>query len=110
MFEALGNHTKRKGLDLGDGLIPVGAITHDAGQVGHFGNPATIGFTFQLDRKNHGRTVASGLAASQATGADAPVVLVQVTDQNNSVSGVSHLGVLSAARSSCPPPHVDTLR
>ncbi|MGB7217165.1 MAG: hypothetical protein WBD07_00015 [Vicinamibacterales bacterium] len=37
VFEALRDHSKGQGLDLGDSLVPVGAVTHYANQVRHLG-------------------------------------------------------------------------
>ena len=62
MFEALGNHSQRKGLHTRHGLITVGAITHNAGQERHFGQPSPVVFTFKFNRKRHARTVTSGVS------------------------------------------------
>jgi len=53
VFEAFRNHSEGQGLDAGDGFIAVGTVTHHAGQTRHFGNPAAVVLTFNLDRKNH---------------------------------------------------------
>ena len=60
MFEAFGDHTKRKGLHAGDCFVAVSAVAHDARQRRHFRQPAAVVFAFDLDRKNHSRTVPSG--------------------------------------------------
>jgi hypothetical protein len=60
MFEAFGNHPERQRLHVGDGFITVGAVAHDTSQGGHLGEPATVVFAFDLDRKDHVATVPSG--------------------------------------------------
>lgn len=62
MFEAFGDHAERQGLHAGNGLVPVNAVAHDARQGRHLSQPAAVIFAFDLDRKNHDRTVLSGPA------------------------------------------------
>jgi hypothetical protein len=53
MFEPLGNDSEGESLDTGHGFVTVGTVAHDAGQARHFGQPATVGFAFNLNRENH---------------------------------------------------------
>ena len=72
MFEAFGDHTKCQGLHAGNRFVAVNAIAHDASQGCHLSQPAAVVFAFDLDRKNHGRTVPSGPAVQQASGISRP--------------------------------------
>lgn len=62
MFKPLGDHSKGKGLDTGDGLVTVDAITHYASQARHLRQPSAVIFALKLDRKSHAGTVTSGPA------------------------------------------------
>ena len=62
MFEALGDHSKGKGLNTGDGFVTVRAVAHHASQARHLGQPPAVIFAFKLNRKGHAGTVASGPA------------------------------------------------
>lgn len=53
MLETLGNHPQGKGLYPGDGLVTVGAVAEHAGQGRHFGQPAAVVFSLELDRESH---------------------------------------------------------
>ena len=75
MLEAFGDHAKRQRLHAGNRLVAVNAVAHNARQGRHLSQPATVVLALDLDRKNHGRTVPSGPAVSQANGADASDVL-----------------------------------
>lgn len=66
VFQTFRDHTKRQGLDARHGFITVGAITHDAGEIGHFGEPPAVSFSLELDGEDHARTVASGPSGEQA--------------------------------------------
>jgi hypothetical protein len=63
MFEAFSDNTKGQGLDSGDSFIAARTVTHDAGQGGHFSQPAAIGLALKLDRKSQVGTVTFGPAA-----------------------------------------------
>ncbi len=62
MFEALGNHAEGKGLDSSHRFVACAPVAQDAGQVGHFGNPASIIFAFELDGVNQAHTRYSSTA------------------------------------------------
>jgi hypothetical protein len=49
MIKAIGNHSQSKRLNFRDGLRTSLPLYHDPGKVGHFGNPATIAFTLDLN-------------------------------------------------------------
>jgi hypothetical protein len=57
MLETLCDHAKSKRLYAGDGFIPVLAVGHDAGQIRHFGEPATVILKFDFDHERHGGNV-----------------------------------------------------
>ena len=44
MFEPLSDYTKSERLDASNGLVPVLAVGHDAGQCGYFGQPSAVVF------------------------------------------------------------------
>ena len=62
VFEALGDHSKSKGLNTGDGLVTVYAVTHHASKARHLGQPSAVIFPFEFNRKSHVGTVTSGPA------------------------------------------------
>ena len=72
VFEALGDHSKSKGLNTGDGLVTVYAVTHHASKARHLGQPSAVIFPFEFNRKSHVGTVTSGPAVQQPNGADTP--------------------------------------
>ena len=74
MFEALGDNTKGQRLHQGYRFVAVNAVAHHPRQRGNLGQPAAVVLALDLNRKHHGRTVPSGPALSQATGADAPML------------------------------------
>ena len=53
MVQSLGNHSESKRLDTSDGLVPILAIRHDAGQGRDLGKPAAVGFALNFDRESH---------------------------------------------------------
>ena len=66
MFEAFGDDSERERLNSRDGFVAVRAIAHDAGQAWYFGEPTTVVFAIELNRKCHAGTVTSGPAVQQA--------------------------------------------
>lgn len=53
MLKALRDHAKRKSLDERNGFVAVLAVAHDARKHRHFGQPAAVILTFELDREVH---------------------------------------------------------
>ena len=49
MFQSIGKDTEDESLDLGNSLIPGGAIGHGAGDDGDFSEPATVLFAFDFN-------------------------------------------------------------
>ena len=62
MLQALSNYAEGKRLNTSDGLISVLTISHDAGQSGDLGQPATIVFPLNFNRERHEGNVPSGPA------------------------------------------------
>jgi hypothetical protein len=56
MLETLGNHSEGKGLDPSHRFVACVPIAQNAGQVGHFGNPASVVFAFELDGVDQAHT------------------------------------------------------
>ena len=42
-------HAKRQGLGLCNGFLTCGAVTENAGQIGHFADPSPIVFAFDIN-------------------------------------------------------------
>ena len=57
MLQTLGDDAKRERLHSRDGFVTIAAVTHDAGQIGHFGDPAPIRLPIDLYRVRHGANV-----------------------------------------------------
>jgi len=51
VIETVGEHPERKGLGLCNSFIARRAVGEDSGQVGHFSDPASVVFPFDVDRK-----------------------------------------------------------
>ena len=71
MLQAFGNHAEGERLHTSDGLVPILAIRHDAGQGRYLGEPAAVDFLVNFDRERHGGNVPFGPAVSQGDGPDA---------------------------------------
>ncbi len=54
MFQAVGNHTQSKGLDLRLGFFLSPSIGENPGEIDYFRNPAPIFLLFNFNREGHG--------------------------------------------------------
>lgn len=64
MVKAVGDDAQREGLHSGNCFIAGLAVAEHAGQIGYFGKPPAVIFTFKLDREGHPDTVPSWQAGS----------------------------------------------
>jgi hypothetical protein len=62
VFEALRDDTQSERLYARDGFVTIRAVTHDASQCRHFGEPSPVVFAIEFNRKRHVGTVTSGPA------------------------------------------------
>ena len=53
MLQTFGNHAEGQRLNAGDGFVAILAVGHNAGQRGHFSEPAAIVFALDFDRERH---------------------------------------------------------
>ena len=53
MVQPLGNHSEGERLHTSDGLVPILAIRHDAGQGRDLGKPTAVDFALNFNREGH---------------------------------------------------------
>jgi hypothetical protein len=57
VYEAIGDNAKRQSLDERHGLIPIGSVAHDPGQVRNLRQPPAVALPLELNRKRHASTL-----------------------------------------------------
>lgn len=72
VLEAFRNNAECKGLNTGYRFITILAVAQDAGQSGNLGDPATVFFLFEFDRKDHVGNVPFRLASTKLRFPGAP--------------------------------------